>query len=323
MNPGLSVCLDKGLCAPDLRPLWGGFYHDGRFATLNEVVDHYDGHFKLSLSTEEKRKPHRVSEILVIASQGCRVRGLPPRLGPHHRSSNFSVRFKADGLAGLADRSSRPQRLRQPTSLAVVDLVIALRTCVALRRQLLYARRHASASFVRGLSSAESLALLRLSTRIFPREKDWPRCSVSVPGGEMFPMRVASCGRSRRHGAVTRLLRGGHYTTRGDFLKAGVGNGHARRFRDLFDDAGRSPGRREQPEKSMGVAPVRIHHRVGLQRRPTAASVGSSNSSPERANRSLLAPAKKLEKAPGEAETGSADAPSSDVCPPELGSKTR
>jgi cytochrome c peroxidase len=22
----------------------GGFYHDGRFATLNEVVDHYDGH---------------------------------------------------------------------------------------------------------------------------------------------------------------------------------------------------------------------------------------------------------------------------------------
>jgi len=151
----------------------GGFYHDGRFATLNEVVDHYDGHFKLSLitfklslSTEEKRKPHRVSEILVIASQGCRVRGLPPRLGPPHRSSNFSVRFKADGLAGWADRSSRPQRLRQPTSPAVVDLVIALRTCVALRRQLLYARRHASASFVR-LSSAESLALLRLSTRIF------------------------------------------------------------------------------------------------------------------------------------------------------------
>src|SRR5829696_2675037 len=46
-----------------LRALWsmdkihkGGFYHDGRFATLNEVVNHYDGHFKLSLSAEEKRK---------------------------------------------------------------------------------------------------------------------------------------------------------------------------------------------------------------------------------------------------------------------------
>jgi len=25
----------------------GGFYHDGRFATLRDVVDHYDGHFNL------------------------------------------------------------------------------------------------------------------------------------------------------------------------------------------------------------------------------------------------------------------------------------
>ena len=32
----------------------GGFYHDGRFATLNEVVDHYDKHFKLRLSEKQK-----------------------------------------------------------------------------------------------------------------------------------------------------------------------------------------------------------------------------------------------------------------------------
>ncbi|RTE53860.1 hypothetical protein EHW67_07960 [Arenibacter aquaticus] len=32
----------------------GGFYHDGRFATLQEVIDHYDAHFALELSTEEK-----------------------------------------------------------------------------------------------------------------------------------------------------------------------------------------------------------------------------------------------------------------------------
>ena len=44
-----------------LRALWnmdkihkGGFYHDGRFATLDDVVDHYDGHFGLSLSAPEK-----------------------------------------------------------------------------------------------------------------------------------------------------------------------------------------------------------------------------------------------------------------------------
>jgi cytochrome c peroxidase len=44
-----------------LRALWdmekihkGGFYHDGRFATLEEVVDHYNDHLGLNLSNEEK-----------------------------------------------------------------------------------------------------------------------------------------------------------------------------------------------------------------------------------------------------------------------------
>ncbi len=41
-----------------LRGLWshqkGGFYHDGRFATLKEVVDHYDSFFKLGLIDQEK-----------------------------------------------------------------------------------------------------------------------------------------------------------------------------------------------------------------------------------------------------------------------------
>jgi len=32
----------------------GGFYHDGRFATLADVVDHYNKHFKLSLSDKQK-----------------------------------------------------------------------------------------------------------------------------------------------------------------------------------------------------------------------------------------------------------------------------
>jgi mono/diheme cytochrome c family protein len=42
-----------------LKGLWahqkGGFYHDGRFATLNDVVDHYDRFFKLHLSRQQKR----------------------------------------------------------------------------------------------------------------------------------------------------------------------------------------------------------------------------------------------------------------------------
>ena len=40
-----------------LAGLWthmkGGFYHDGRFATLPEVINHYNAHFKLALSEHE------------------------------------------------------------------------------------------------------------------------------------------------------------------------------------------------------------------------------------------------------------------------------
>ena len=32
----------------------GGFYHDGRFATLRDVVEHYDGAFGLGLGEQEK-----------------------------------------------------------------------------------------------------------------------------------------------------------------------------------------------------------------------------------------------------------------------------
>jgi hypothetical protein len=42
-----------------LAGLWshqkGGFYHDGRFATLVEVIDHYDAHLKLNLSDADKK----------------------------------------------------------------------------------------------------------------------------------------------------------------------------------------------------------------------------------------------------------------------------
>jgi hypothetical protein len=33
----------------------GGFYHDGRFATLQDVVDHYNAFMKLGLTTAETR----------------------------------------------------------------------------------------------------------------------------------------------------------------------------------------------------------------------------------------------------------------------------
>jgi hypothetical protein len=49
---------DRRYRTAPLRGLWahqtGGFYHDGRFATLRAVVDHYDDHRDLGLTEQEK-----------------------------------------------------------------------------------------------------------------------------------------------------------------------------------------------------------------------------------------------------------------------------
>ena len=50
---------DRAYRTAPLKGLWthtrGGFYHDGRFPTLLAVVNHYNDHFKLNLTEEEKR----------------------------------------------------------------------------------------------------------------------------------------------------------------------------------------------------------------------------------------------------------------------------
>jgi len=49
---------DRGYRTTPLKGLWtharGGFYHDGRFATLDQVVDHYDQFLALALTAQEK-----------------------------------------------------------------------------------------------------------------------------------------------------------------------------------------------------------------------------------------------------------------------------
>jgi len=67
MHTGAEIGIDEFQAsrAPDaryrttpLRGLWthatGGYYHDGRFATLAAVINHYDAHFALGLSGREK-----------------------------------------------------------------------------------------------------------------------------------------------------------------------------------------------------------------------------------------------------------------------------
>lgn len=68
MHTGAEIGIDEFQASrsPDqryrtapLRGLWshaaGGFYHDGRFPTLAAVIDHYDQHFSLGLSSGDKR----------------------------------------------------------------------------------------------------------------------------------------------------------------------------------------------------------------------------------------------------------------------------
>ncbi len=49
---------DRAYRTSPLKGLWthmqGGFYHDGRFATLDDVIDHYNAQFSLGLSGSEK-----------------------------------------------------------------------------------------------------------------------------------------------------------------------------------------------------------------------------------------------------------------------------
>ena len=68
MHTGAEVCIDNFQAdrSPDRRyrtsPLAGlfahqksGRYHDGRFATLPDVVEHYNARFPLDLKPQEKK----------------------------------------------------------------------------------------------------------------------------------------------------------------------------------------------------------------------------------------------------------------------------
>jgi cytochrome c peroxidase len=49
---------DEMVRTAPLAGLWthtkGGFFHDGRFATLEDVIEHYDTTFALGLTADEK-----------------------------------------------------------------------------------------------------------------------------------------------------------------------------------------------------------------------------------------------------------------------------
>lgn len=50
---------DRRYRTAPLKGLWthtkGGFFHDGQFATLDNVIQHYNSFFKLGLTDQQKR----------------------------------------------------------------------------------------------------------------------------------------------------------------------------------------------------------------------------------------------------------------------------
>src|SRR6185312_5466499 len=78
-------------------------------------------------------------------------------------------RFQAEGLAGLQDRSSRPDRLRQPTPQTTIDRI------EALRRQRLTGKAIAADTGVSPATVSRVLKRLGLN-RLTVLEPFFPRC---------------------------------------------------------------------------------------------------------------------------------------------------
>src|SRR5690606_6401473 len=109
-----------------LSGLWthtrGGFYHDGRFATLEDVVAHYDGVFGLGLSSAEKADLIEYPKSLQrptrprAAVTRRRSRSPSPQPHPRYRSAARSRRTARRACAparsprgsGRASQGSRP-----------------------------------------------------------------------------------------------------------------------------------------------------------------------------------------------------------------------
>ena len=82
----------------------------------------------MDIHQNARTTPLSRAELVRRMDAGERPRMVAAGVGVCDRTvRKWARRFAREGLAGLADRSSRPQRLRRPTAPAVVEQVIALR----------------------------------------------------------------------------------------------------------------------------------------------------------------------------------------------------
>jgi transposase InsO family protein len=118
-------------------------------------------------------------------------------------------RFKADGLAGLQDRSSRPDRLRQPTPQATIDRI------AALRRQRLTGKAIAAETGVSPATVSRVLKRLGLNRLSALEPAEPPRRYQRDRPGELIHIDIKKLGKFNRIGHRITGDRTGQSNSRG------------------------------------------------------------------------------------------------------------
>src|SRR4029078_13519704 len=130
-------------------------------------------------------------------------------------------RFKAEGLAGLRDRSSRPDHLRQPTPPATVDRL------EALRRQRLTGKAIAAETGVSRATVSRVLKRLGLNRLSALQPAEPPRRYQRERPGELIHIDIKKLGKFNRIGHRITGDRTGQSNSRGvgwEFIHAAIDN---------------------------------------------------------------------------------------------------
>jgi transposase InsO family protein len=128
-------------------------------------------------------------------------------------------RYQAEGLAGLQDRSSRPQPLRQPTSQATVDRI------EALRRQRMTGKAIAAETGVSPATVSRVLKRLGLNRLSALEPAEPPRRYQRERPGELIHIDIKKLGRFDRTGHRITGRQTGIATSRGsgwEFLHVAI-----------------------------------------------------------------------------------------------------
>jgi len=118
-------------------------------------------------------------------------------------------RFEAEGLAGLQDRSSRPDHLRQPTPQATIDRI------EALRRQRLTGKAIAAETDVSRATVSRALKRLGLNRLSALQPAEPPRRYQRERAGELIHIDIKKLGKFNRIGHRITGDRTGQSNSRG------------------------------------------------------------------------------------------------------------